>query len=142
MSMISQGSSEHSICFVVPGNVGERAQKAVERAFFAERHYGQVQTVELVPDCWLLKEACGSSIPFERAKLLFDLRKVLICAGACKGACPPYPVLPLKMVEHSLCSRARIVRGRTSNWLTSETQRKCDGGLSRRWRMQQLKFAL
>jgi bifunctional aspartokinase / homoserine dehydrogenase 1 len=52
--MISQGSSEHSICFVVPGRAGERAKKAVERAFFAERHYGQVQTVELVPDCCVL----------------------------------------------------------------------------------------
>ncbi|MEX2571488.1 MAG: bifunctional aspartate kinase/homoserine dehydrogenase I [Gemmatimonadota bacterium] len=54
VTMISQGSSEHSICFVVPGAVGERARKAVERAFFAERHYGQVQTVELVPDCCVL----------------------------------------------------------------------------------------
>jgi bifunctional aspartokinase / homoserine dehydrogenase 1 len=52
--MISQGSSEHSICFVVPGAVGDRARKAVERAFFAERHYGQVQTIELVPDCCVL----------------------------------------------------------------------------------------
>jgi bifunctional aspartokinase / homoserine dehydrogenase 1 len=52
--MISQGSSEHSICFVVPGPLGERARRAVERAFFAERHYGQVQTVELVPDCCVL----------------------------------------------------------------------------------------
>src|SRR5690606_14392643 len=34
--MISQGSSEHSICFVVPGHLGDRAKNAVERAFFAE----------------------------------------------------------------------------------------------------------
>jgi len=54
VTMISQGSSEHSICFVVPGHVGERARQAVERAFFAARHYGQVQTVELVPDCCVL----------------------------------------------------------------------------------------
>jgi len=52
--MISQGSSEHSICFVVPGRVGDRAKQAVERAFFAERHYGQVQTIELLPDCCVL----------------------------------------------------------------------------------------
>lgn len=52
--MISQGSSEHSICFVVPGNAGLKAKSAVERAFFAERHYGQVQTVELMPDCCVL----------------------------------------------------------------------------------------
>ncbi|HUE97351.1 MAG TPA: bifunctional aspartate kinase/homoserine dehydrogenase I [Longimicrobiaceae bacterium] len=54
VTMISQGSSEHSICFVVPGPLGERARKAVERAFFAERHYGQVQTIELVPNCCVL----------------------------------------------------------------------------------------
>ncbi len=52
--MISQGSSEHSICFVVPGHLGDRAKSAVERAFFAERHYGHVQTVELVRDCCVL----------------------------------------------------------------------------------------
>jgi len=52
--MISQGSSEHSICFVVPGSLGDRAKSAVERAFFAERHYGQVQTVELVTNCCVL----------------------------------------------------------------------------------------
>ena len=52
--MISQGSSEHSICFVVPGALGERACGAVERAFFAERHYGQMQTIELVEDCCVL----------------------------------------------------------------------------------------
>jgi aspartokinase/homoserine dehydrogenase 1 len=52
--MISQGSSEHSICFAVPGQLGDRAKLAVERAFFAERHYGQVQTVELVRDCCVL----------------------------------------------------------------------------------------
>jgi len=54
VSMISQGSSEHSICFVVPGPLGDRAKLAVERAFFAERHYGQVQTVELMRNCCVL----------------------------------------------------------------------------------------
>jgi aspartokinase/homoserine dehydrogenase 1 len=52
--MISQGSSEHSICFAVPGQLGESAREAVERAFFAERHLGQIQTVELVQDCCVL----------------------------------------------------------------------------------------
>jgi len=52
--MISQGSSEHSICFVVPGELAEQAKAAAERAFFAERHYGQVQTVEVVTGCCVL----------------------------------------------------------------------------------------
>lgn len=52
--MISQGSSEHSICFAVPGQLGERAREAVEKAFFAERHHGQIQTVDLVQECCIL----------------------------------------------------------------------------------------
>jgi bifunctional aspartokinase / homoserine dehydrogenase 1 len=52
--MISQGSSEHSICFAVPGALGDRAREAVERAFFAERHHGQIQTIDLVDHCCIL----------------------------------------------------------------------------------------
>ena len=52
--MISQGSSEHSICFAVPGAAEERARAAVEEAFFAERHHGQILTVETVSDLSLI----------------------------------------------------------------------------------------
>ncbi len=52
--MISQGSSEHSICFAVPGDVASRAAAAVERAFFAELHHGQVHTVGVSTDCSIL----------------------------------------------------------------------------------------
>lgn len=52
--MISQGSSEHSICFVVPDAHAEAARHAVEEAFFAERHHGQIQTVDVHPDCTVL----------------------------------------------------------------------------------------
>jgi bifunctional aspartokinase / homoserine dehydrogenase 1 len=52
--MISQGSSEHSICFAVPDEAAEAARRAVEEAFFAERHHGQIQTVEVVPGCGIL----------------------------------------------------------------------------------------
>ena len=52
--MISQGSSEHSICFAVPAAVAERARAAVERAFFAERHHGQIQKVEVAMGCSIL----------------------------------------------------------------------------------------
>jgi len=52
--MISQGSSEHSICFAVPGAVAEQARDAVERAFFAERHHGQVNTVDIAMGCSIL----------------------------------------------------------------------------------------
>jgi aspartokinase/homoserine dehydrogenase 1 len=52
--MISQGSSEHSICFAVPQATADRARAAVERAFFAERHHGQVQRVEVAGGCGIL----------------------------------------------------------------------------------------
>ena len=52
--MISQGSSEHSICFAVPEAVAERAREAVERAFFAERHHGQIQRVDVTAGCSIL----------------------------------------------------------------------------------------
>jgi aspartokinase/homoserine dehydrogenase 1 len=52
--MISQGSSEHSICFAVHGAAAEQARTAVERAFFAERHHGQIQTVDVKTGCSIL----------------------------------------------------------------------------------------
>jgi aspartokinase/homoserine dehydrogenase 1 len=52
--MVSQGSSQHSICVVVPEADGQRVRSVIESAFFAERHQGQIQTVEVDPDCSLL----------------------------------------------------------------------------------------
>jgi aspartokinase/homoserine dehydrogenase 1 len=52
--MISQGSSEHSICFAVPQIVAEKARQAVERAFFAERHHGQIERIDVTPGCSIL----------------------------------------------------------------------------------------
>ncbi|HTL12195.1 MAG TPA: bifunctional aspartate kinase/homoserine dehydrogenase I, partial [Bdellovibrionota bacterium] len=49
--LISQASSEHSICFAVPGREGERAKQTVERAFYAELEHGQVERVNLIPKC-------------------------------------------------------------------------------------------
>jgi aspartokinase/homoserine dehydrogenase 1 len=52
--MISQASSEHSICCAVPAAQGELARRTVEEAFFAERHRGEVQTIEVSGDCCVL----------------------------------------------------------------------------------------
>ncbi len=52
--MVSQGSSQHSICIVVPEADAERVNEVLERAFYAERHQGQIQTIEVDPDCTLL----------------------------------------------------------------------------------------
>ena len=45
--LISQGSSEHSICFAIPAAQAERAEDAVRRAFDAELRDGQIQRVEV-----------------------------------------------------------------------------------------------
>lgn len=52
--LISQGSSEHSICFAVPEAQAETARRAVERAFFAERHQGQIRAPNVVTGCAVL----------------------------------------------------------------------------------------
>src|SRR6202048_2934869 len=44
--LISQGSSEHSICFAIPEAQAVRAEEAVRRAFDAELRDGQIQHVE------------------------------------------------------------------------------------------------
>jgi aspartokinase/homoserine dehydrogenase 1 len=52
--MVSQGSSQHSICIVVPQADAARTRTVIERTFYAERHQGRIQTVEVDPDCTLL----------------------------------------------------------------------------------------
>ena len=52
--LISQGSSEHSICFAVPGTQGELAKRTVEEAFMSEMKRGQIQTVGLTEGCCIL----------------------------------------------------------------------------------------
>ncbi|HEX3847903.1 MAG TPA: bifunctional aspartate kinase/homoserine dehydrogenase I [Steroidobacteraceae bacterium] len=45
--LISQGSSEHSICFAIPESQAVRAEDAVRRAFDAELRDGQIQHIEV-----------------------------------------------------------------------------------------------
>src|SRR5208283_6041829 len=45
--LISQGSSEHSICFAIPENQAERAEEVVRRAFDMEWRDGQIQSVDV-----------------------------------------------------------------------------------------------
>lgn len=52
--MISQGSSEHSICFAVPEGHADRAKQAVEDAFAVERHRGRLRDVEVTHGCTIL----------------------------------------------------------------------------------------
>ncbi|PEN13465.1 bifunctional aspartate kinase/homoserine dehydrogenase I [Longibacter salinarum] len=52
--VISQGSSEHSICFAVPEDQADRARQATEEAFYSERHQGQVKDVDVTRNCSVL----------------------------------------------------------------------------------------
>ena len=52
--MISQASSEHSICFAVPELDAPDVRDVVEEAFFAELHHGQVQKIDITPGCSIL----------------------------------------------------------------------------------------
>jgi len=49
--LISQGSSEHSICFAIPQAQAALAERVVRRAFAMELREGQIQSVEVSPDC-------------------------------------------------------------------------------------------
>jgi len=52
--MISQGSSEHSICFAVPESTAEHVRRVVERAFTAELAQGQIQRVGVTTGCAII----------------------------------------------------------------------------------------
>ena len=52
--MISQASSEHSICFAVPRRQAELAKKTVEETFFVEIQRGEVQTIDLRESCCIV----------------------------------------------------------------------------------------
>jgi len=52
--LISQGSSEHSICCAVPREQAERAVNVVRAAFARELSDGQIQAVEVDPDLAIL----------------------------------------------------------------------------------------
>ncbi|MGH8295690.1 MAG: bifunctional aspartate kinase/homoserine dehydrogenase I, partial [Steroidobacteraceae bacterium] len=52
--LISQGSSEHSICCAIPHEQAERAAALVREAFERELKEGQIQSVEVDPDLAIL----------------------------------------------------------------------------------------
>jgi aspartokinase/homoserine dehydrogenase 1 len=52
--MISQASSEQSICFAIPRKQAELAKTTLEKTFFAEIHQGQIQTVQVTDHCSIL----------------------------------------------------------------------------------------
>ncbi len=52
--LISQASSEHSICFAVPARYGARVGQVVREAFALELQQGQIQSVDVQVDCSII----------------------------------------------------------------------------------------
>lgn len=52
--LISQGSSEHSICFAIPRPQALETERIVREAFDRELRDGQIQSVDVAPDCSIL----------------------------------------------------------------------------------------
>jgi aspartokinase/homoserine dehydrogenase 1 len=52
--LISQGSSEHSICFAIPNAESERTERTVRQTFDLELRQGQIQNVDVLPGCSIL----------------------------------------------------------------------------------------
>lgn len=52
--MISQGSSEHSICFAIPAEEAPKAKEAAESAFAAELRHGQIRGIDITSNCTIL----------------------------------------------------------------------------------------
>jgi aspartokinase/homoserine dehydrogenase 1 len=52
--LISQGSSEHSICFAIPEAQATLADQVVRRAFATELREGQIQSVEVSRSCSII----------------------------------------------------------------------------------------
>jgi aspartokinase/homoserine dehydrogenase 1 len=52
--LISQGSSEHSICCAIPQEQAERAAAVIRQAFERELKEGQIQSVEVAPELAIL----------------------------------------------------------------------------------------
>jgi aspartokinase/homoserine dehydrogenase 1 len=52
--LISQASSEHSICFAVPGALADKVDTVVRRAFAVELEQNQIQRVEIRRNCSII----------------------------------------------------------------------------------------
>jgi aspartokinase/homoserine dehydrogenase 1 len=52
--LISQASSEHSICFAVPARQASKVEQVVRQAFALELQQGQIQRVDLQEECSII----------------------------------------------------------------------------------------
>src|SRR3546814_11124326 len=83
VTMISQGSSEHSICCVVRADQAERGRAAIAAAFSADTATGSPQAVSITPEiCVLAAVGDGMEIGIAscRERVCTDV-KISVVAG-------------------------------------------------------------
>ncbi|KAG0616791.1 hypothetical protein M758_5G142100 [Ceratodon purpureus] len=92
--MISQASSEHSVCFAVPEKESEQVRRALEKKFRRELDTGRLSKVEIVKNCCILA-AVGqrmASTPGVSATLFTALAKANINVRAIAQGCSEYNI--------------------------------------------------
>src|SRR3546814_16773348 len=83
VTMISQGSSEHSICCVVRADQAERGRAAIAAAFSADTATGSTQAVSITPDICVLA-AVGDGMRSEERRVGKE------CVSTCRSRWSPY----------------------------------------------------
>lgn len=111
--MISQASSEHSVCFAVPEKEVEAVAEALQSRFRQALHAGRLSKVQVIPNCSILA-AVGqkmASTPGVSATLFNALAKANINVRAIAQGCSEYNITVVVMRDD--CIRAlRAVHSR------------------------------
>lgn len=111
--MISQASSEHSVCFAVKGTDAEKAVAALNKRFGEALAAGRISNVEAIENCCILA-VVGQQMASRRgvAATMFDaLAKANINIRAIAQGCSEYNITTL--INQSDAERAlRAVHGR------------------------------
>ncbi|KAG9158259.1 hypothetical protein Leryth_000398 [Lithospermum erythrorhizon] len=111
--MISQASSEHSVCFAVPEKEVKAVEKALKSRFQQALHAGRISQVAVLPDCSILATVGQkmASTPGVSATLFNALAKANINIRAIAQGCSEYNITVV--VKREDCVRAlRAVHSR------------------------------
>ncbi|CAA7402698.1 unnamed protein product [Spirodela intermedia] len=117
--MISQASSEHSVCFAVPDNEVKAVADALKSRFSQALAAGRLSQVEVIPNCSILA-AVGqkmASTPGVSATLFDALAKANINVRAIAQGCTEYNITVVLKGE----DRIRALRAVHSRFYLSKT---------------------
>ncbi|TKY47810.1 Bifunctional aspartokinase/homoserine dehydrogenase 2 [Spatholobus suberectus] len=102
--MISQASSEHSVCFAVPEKEVKAVAEALQSVFHGALHAGRLSQVAIIPNCSILA-AVGqkmASTPGVSATLFDALAKANINVRAVAQGCSEYNITVVVKREDSV----------------------------------------